>query len=161
MAEGSFTDRFSAYFDRPVAQTAAKSLADGAEIQFQVSDPAEPRKPIETFTFTKQNKRNQIVPGAARKPQVSFELTPAAAEAILAEPAEDVGAIGVGIAKLVVSQDPAKKVGMKFNTGFLGLFSNGYLGVVAAGGGAFASFLASRGLNGVSGIKEALKKLKG
>jgi hypothetical protein len=154
----TFSDRFSTYFDRPVSQAAAKSLVDGAEIQFQILDSE--RKPLETLTFTKKDRKNCVVPGPASKPQLTFELTQAAAESILNDASDDIGAIGVNIAKLIISQDPEKKASIHLKTGFLGLFSQGYLGVIAAGGGAFAAFLASRGLSGMSGIKEALKKLK-
>ena len=53
-----------------------------------------------------------------------------------------------------------KKVSVKFKAGFLTLFSKGYLGILTAGGSQFASFLASKGLNGMGAIKEALKKMK-
>lgn len=151
-ATSSYSDRFSSYFDREVARKAAKSLSDSAEMGIRVGD--------ESFTFTKKDGRNTILAQPARDPQLVFTLTPGAADAILDDTADEIGKIGVHIAQMVMSQDPAKKVSVQFKAGFLSLFSKGYFGILTAGGGEFASFLASKGLNGMGAIKEALKKMK-
>jgi hypothetical protein len=148
----SFHERFSEYFDRSVAQKAAKPLSDGVEIEFRVAE--------ETFTFTRETGCNKIKAGTAKDPQLLFALTPAAAEAILTDSSEDIGTIGVNILKLIVSQDDSRKVTIWFKAGFLTLFSRGYLGVLATGGSQFAAFLASRGLNGLGAIKAAINKMK-
>ena len=102
-----------------------------------------------------------MAPGPAATPQVTFEFAPGAAESILAAPADsDIGAIGVGIARLILSKDPGQKVRFRLNAGILSLLTKGYFGVVASGGSAFASFLASKGLGGIGAIKNAVKKLK-
>ena len=103
---------------------------------------------------------NVIVPGPAGSPQLIFTLSPKAAEEILAFGSNDIGEIGVHIAKMVVSKDPDVQVKVQFKSGFLGLFSKGYFGVVATGGAGFASFLASQGLNGIAGIKSFFGKMK-
>jgi hypothetical protein len=150
--DSSFRERFSAYFERDVAQKAAKPLANGVEIQLEVSD--------EIFTFTKDGGKNLVRPGAAGEPQVVFTLTPQAAQEILDDPSDEIGHVGVHILKLIVSTDANKRVSFKLRTGFLGLFSKGYFGVVTAGGAQFAAFLASKGLNGIGAIKDALKKMR-
>lgn len=149
-----FTERFRTYFEREVAQMAAKSISNGAEMEIQVG--------TETFTFTKQGGKNAIIPGSATSPQLIFKLSPKAAEGILAFPSNDIGEIGVHIAKMVIasSKDPEVKVHVQFKAGFLSLFTKGYFGVVATGGAHFASFLASQGLNGIAGIKSFLGKIK-
>jgi hypothetical protein len=149
----AFTERFQEYFRKEAAVQAAGSLGNGVEIEIQVDG--------ETFYFTKEKGQNQVKPGSAPDPEILFNLTPAAAEQILADPAEDVGTIGVNIAKLVVSTDARKRVGVKFKAGFLRLWSKGYFGVLKAGGTQFASYLASRGLSGIDAIKSMLGKLKG
>jgi hypothetical protein len=148
-----YADRFSQYFGREVAQKAARSLSDSAEIQFHVDS--------ETFTFTKEDGKNVVKPQAARDPQLVFTLTSKAADTILSDPAEDIGTIGVNIAKMIAAHDAQTKVSMKFKAGFLTLFSKGYMGVLTAGGGQLAAFMAAKGLNGVGAIKDALKKMKG
>lgn len=152
MGSPLYAERFSQYFDREVAQKAAKSLSDGAEMEFQVGS--------EVFTFTKEGGKNAVKASKAGDPQLIFTMTPGAADAILADTSDDIGAIGVHIARMIVAQDADKKVTVKFKAGFLSLFSKGYLGVLTAGGGQFASFLASKGLNGMGAIKDALKKMK-
>jgi hypothetical protein len=148
----SYTERFSQYFDREVAQKAAKSISNGAEMEFHVGE--------EVFSFTKQGGANKIRAGKAGDPQLIFTLTPGAADAILADPSEDIGSIGVHIAKLVCAHQPDQKISMQFKAGFLSLFSKGYFGVLSTGGSQLASFLASKGLSGMSAIKDVLKKMK-
>jgi len=159
-APAIYTERFQQYFSREVAQKAAKSLSNGVEMEFQIQSAATDLNADETFTFTKTQGRNQIVAGPAKSPQVRFTLTLAAADHILADPSEEIGQIGVNIAKMILSGDAGKKVSFKIHAGFLSLMTQGYFGVVTAGGAAFASFLASHGLNGLGAIKAAFKKLK-
>ena len=146
-------ERFGDYFARPVAENAAKSLGNGAEIEFRIGA-------AEIFTFTRQAGRNAVRAGAAGDPQVVFALSATAAEEILADSSEDIGQIGVQIAKLIVSPDANRRVSVKLKTGFLTLWNKGYFGVIAAGGGPFAAFLASKGLNGLGAIKDTLKNLR-
>lgn len=145
-------ERFSAYFDREVARKAAAPLSDGIEIEIQIEQ--------ELLTFTRTAGSNQVRAGGGLNPQLSFTLTPGAAETILSDPAEEIGAIGVSIARLIFSQDADKKVSLKFRAGFLSLWNKGYFGVLKAGGTEFSSYLASRGLNGLSAIKAALSKIR-
>ncbi|MCM2323328.1 MAG: hypothetical protein NDJ90_08715 [Oligoflexia bacterium] len=156
MGQDTLTQRFQTYFDRDVAQKAASSLANGAQIEIQIQGGD--GKPAETFTFTRENRKNRIVPGPAAEPQLLFLLTEQAAEAILSDPSQEIGPIGVGIAKLILSPDASRRVSIRFKAGFLTLFTQGYFGVVTAGGAHFASYLASKGLNGMGAIKAALKK---
>ena len=147
-----YASRFEKYFARAVAQKAAKSISDGAEMEFQVGP--------ESFTFTKSGGQNTVKPGKARAPQLLFTLTPSAADSILEQGSDDIGAIGVHIAKMIASPENDLKVSIKFKAGFLSLFSNGYFGVLTSGGSQFASFLASKGLSGMGAIKDVLKKMK-
>jgi hypothetical protein len=151
-----YLERFSTYFAREVAEKAASPLAKSAEIEFRAGDPENP----EIFTFHRQDGKNGVRPGPASDPQVVFTMTPQAAETILSDPASEIGAIGIGILKLVVSADPSRRVSVKLKAGFLTLWNKGYFGVITAGGAPFASFLASKGLSGLNAIKEALKHLR-
>lgn len=146
------TERFSKYFERDIAQTAAKSLNDGIEMEFRVEN--------EVFTFTKSQGRNQVIQGNARDPQLLFNLTPLAAEAVLNDTNEEIAPIAIHIVKLILSPDQNKKISVRFKAGFLTLFSGGYFGVLATGGGQLTSYLASQGLNGIGAIKTLINKLK-
>ncbi|HUP56653.1 MAG TPA: hypothetical protein VM598_04315 [Bdellovibrionota bacterium] len=148
----SYRERFSTYFAREVAERAARPLSDGVEIELKIGD--------ERLTFTRNGGRNEVRDGAARDPQVVFSLTPKAADAILDDPAAEIGTIGVNIGKLIVSSDPGIKVGLQLKAGLMSLWNKGYFGVIGAGGAQFAGFLASKGLNGIGAIKEAVKKMK-
>ncbi|OFZ20553.1 MAG: hypothetical protein A2X94_11040 [Bdellovibrionales bacterium GWB1_55_8] len=152
-----FLQPFRAYFDREVAQKAAKPLSNGCEIEIRIrKGSAEP----EIFVFTKIAGRNQFLEKTAADPQVIFTLTPAAAHAILNDPSDDIGTIGIAISKLIISTDPESRISVKLHAGILTFFSMGYFGVITAGGSRFAGYLASRGLSGIASIKAALQKLR-
>ena len=158
----TLTDRFSSYFASDVAVSAAKSIGNGAEIEFQINGPA--GQIAETFTFTKKDGKNTVLAGPARDPQLLFTLNEPAAAGILDFKSDNIGEIGVHIAKMVFNSktkpDADAKLGIHFKAGFLALFNKGYFGVLKTGGGQFASFLASNGLNGISAIKSVLSKKK-
>ena len=151
----NFTERFRTYFEREAAQTAAKSLSDGAEIEFQILNGT---LAAETFTLTREQHQNQVKNGPARQPQLVFTLPHQAAEEILAEKSQEIGKIGVNIMQLIITKDTNLKIGVQFRAGFLTLFSKGYLGIISTGGSVFAAFMASQRLNGIGAIKAALKR---
>lgn len=155
----SWAQRFNEYFSRPVAERAAASLQNHVEIEFRIE--AQSGELLEAFVFTKENGKNRVVSKKSEAPQLLFTLTEAAASKILASEAQEIGLIGVEIARLVVSPDANVRVGVKIKTGFFTLFSKGYLGVVTAGGKEFTQFLASRGLSGPAAIKALISKLSG
>jgi hypothetical protein len=141
--------RVETYFTRPAAQEGTQSLSDGAQIEIKIDQA--------TFTLTRAQKKNQISLGAASSPQLRFELTPKAATELLDDPSDDLGEIGVKMLKLVASPDPERKIHLKIEAGFLTLFTKGYFGILKAGGGPLANYLASRGLGGMNAIKAAFK----
>lgn len=160
-ASPDYLESFRAYFSRPIAQEAARPLSNGIEIElriFESSGTAE--SDYQVMFFTKESGKNTVNAGPAREPQVVFTLTRAAADAVLADSGQDIGTIGIGIAKLIVSTDPGKKVSVSLRTGFMNLFSKGYFGVIAAGGAHFAAYLASKGLTGMSALKETIHKMR-
>lgn len=148
-----FTERFSQYFQRSAAIQAASSLKDHTQMEFRVGS--------EVFTFSKKLGKNHITPGSAENADLTFSISENAANDILDFPSENIGEIGIHIAKLIVSHDETKKIKMKLNSGFLSLMTKGYFGILKEGGSVFASFLATKGLGGLDGIKNAIKKLKG
>jgi hypothetical protein len=159
MEDARFTERFGEYFRGAPAELAARSLASGAEIEFRIRPPSKDEA-LEIFTFGREGGSNRVTPGPAPDPQLTFELTPLAAESILTLPDQDIGRIGIHILTLVAAGDASRKVSVKFHAGFLTLLSKGYLGVLSAGGAGFASALAARGLGGVGAIQAALKKAR-
>jgi hypothetical protein len=112
----------------------------------------------EFLIFTKVDGKNQIKSGKAISPQLEFVIPRLAAETILNSPVQKIGEIGIEICKLIVTQDPASRIQVRFKCGFFTLFSMGYLGVLKTGGAELASFLASKGLGGMDAIKKVLSK---
>lgn len=155
----TFTTNFSRYFERAVAERAAQSLADGAEIEFRIAQSD--GKVTETFIFTRKDRKNVVQAGSADEPQVIFTLTPNAAQELLDDDSEEIGHIGVKILKLIVSADAHRRIAIKIKAGFFTLFTKGYFGVISTGGSAFSSFLTSKGLDGMGAIQSLLKKIKG
>lgn len=155
----SITQRFTVFFARELALQAASPLAEGVEMGFRVQ--ASNGEVLEEFCFKRQAGTNSIIAGPGATPQVIFTLTPQAAEEILNDPSEDIGAIGVNIAKLIASTDADKRISVKLKSGFMELFTKGYFGVIAKGGQQFASHLAAMGLNGITAIRNTIKGMKG
>lgn len=155
---GAFFSRFQEYFARPVAERAAHTLANGIEIEFQVvgSDGSQ----FETFTFGRENGKNVLKAGAAVKPGIVFSMTPLAADEILTQLHDEVSLAGVQILKLIFSSDTNRRVKVQPRGNFLNLWHQGYFGVLAEGGTEFAKYLASKGFEGMTAIKIALKKTK-
>jgi hypothetical protein len=151
--------RFTAYFERPIAERAAKSLANGCQIEIRIS--SSDGSLIEAMTLTRSAGKNQILTQAPSSPEMIFTLTPQAAEEILNDSSDELGAIGVRIAQLILSTDANRRVKFQLKSGFFTLFSTGYLGVLTAGGTSLASFLAGQGLGGIDSLKKAIKNRKG
>jgi len=160
----TLTDRFSTYFGSDVASAAAKSIGNGAEIEFQIHRTG--TEPAETFTFTKKDGKNAVMPGPARDPQLVFTMNEPAAHGILEFQSDNVGEIGIHLAKMVIAtkkpgaEATDRKLDLHFKAGFLTLFSKGYFGVLTSGGAQLASYLASHGLSGIGAFKAILSKRK-
>ena len=72
----------------------------------------------------------------------------------------DIGEIGVHIFKDMMSSVPQeRRIHLKVNIGVFGIAKNGYLGVIALGGKAVASFLARHGMS-LSMLKAIVQKFK-
>lgn len=160
----TYCPKFREFLSQEIALKAAKPLSEGVEIGFIVQEAGnlgQSGNEIEQFFFKKTRKEPAVSEGPAPSPELCFYLTPMAAQEILDNPSTDIGEMGVRIAKLIVSSDPNLKIKIKLKTSVFGLFAKGFFGVIATGGSSFAAFLASRGLNGLDGIKSAIKGLRG
>ncbi len=148
--------RLSAFLTRPVAERAASPLKEEAEIGFAILSGIT-RTPC---TFKRVSGKNQVTETPSSRPDLTFEIPEAALAELEKITSEDVGEIGIEIGKLIVASDPKLRIHVRLETGFLTLWNRGYLGVMTGGGAAFASFLASKGLNGLDGIKSVIQKLR-
>jgi hypothetical protein len=151
----SYLARFEEYFAREVAHTAAKSLSNGVGIEFLI------RETSEVFHFTKEKGLIQLRPGAAPKPELVLSLGQASAEEILSAQHSEIAQAGIQICQLVLAQEPERRIEVSLRVGILKLLTQGYFGILTAGGSSFASFLASQGLGGIDAIKTALQRMRG
>jgi hypothetical protein len=87
---------------------------------------------------------------------VQFEMTSTAVHAVAAYDGNEVGQFG----SLVVQQILAGEVRIKITGGFFALMSNGYLGIIKAGGSDFLKLLAQHGFSSLSKFPEIIKKLR-
>lgn len=157
--EDQVLNRLEDYFSRPVALRAGEPLGKKAQIELAIQSH-EASTPMR-YVFSREGNRNRIVPKTVNhQPDLTFGLSPQALDRILDDPSEDIGQIGVNIAKLIFSSNDDEKVSMQLHSGVLTLLKNGYFGVITSGGKSFSAFLAQRGFNGISAIRSAIGRLK-
>lgn len=73
-------------------------------------------------------------------------------------PETGIATLGVAIFEHIFTKDEERKIKFRVDSGFLALWGKGYFSVLKAGGPEVASYLARFGFNGLSAIKEVLKK---
>ncbi len=134
---------------KPACQKAIKNLKSGVEIEIVIDQQKacayfhKDGKP--TFEFR-----------AAMKPDVRFNVTVEAVHALVRDPGDDVGKLGVRVLELYIS----KQVRIVVLGNLLGMVPKGYLGIVKEGGFEFARFLAEHGVNSISKIPDIIQSLK-
>ncbi len=152
---------FKVFFEEnELAKKAAASIKDGREIEILVPDAGPASEASLMLTFTKESGRNVLRDGAPANPDLTFTIPKAAADEILATRFESVGQVGLRVFEKMLSSDPKQKVRAKIHVGFLSRLSGGYLGVLAAGGGEVARFLASKGLSSAGKLKDVVSKMR-
>jgi hypothetical protein len=155
-----FHSRFDQYFQKPVAIKAAHPLKNGARMGFLIRSSPTEATPL-CFTFLHEDGKNLVLKELHPDTDVNFFLTHKAAETILNQPSGEISEIGIQILKLIFSDKPDHRIGVRLNSGMLTLIRKGYFGVLTAGGAAFSGYLASKGFSGLGSIKTAINKLRG
>lgn len=144
-------DKLQAFFEEnKLALRATESIKDGRQVGLTIL-PTNGGNPS-TFTFTKENGKSIFRTGKPDNPDFSFELQEAAADELTSRSFQSVGQVGLFLFE--------KKIKINLHIGFLALMSNGYLGVLSAGGADIAKFLASRGLGSLGKLKDAIHNLR-
>jgi hypothetical protein len=147
--------RVETFLSSPLAERASHGLSDRISIALHVDG--------EDFFFRRTKGQNTLQRVESLKPDVHFWV-PLSTLRQLLEMAEDpdtgVAAMGVSIFEHIFTKEESKKIRFRVDTGFLGLWSKGYFSVLKAGGPEVASYLARFGFNGLSAIKEVLKKIR-
>lgn len=94
------------------------------------------------------------------RPDITFTVPVLALQELTASPPENVPQMGIRIIRLLVEKDSSRRAGVSVHAGVLELMRLGYFSVLAKGGKPMVEFLTSRGLGGLSKIREILSKLK-
>lgn len=137
----------------PLAAQAAASIRNGRCIALEVEG--------KSYTFTKESGRNVLREGAPSSPDLTFFMPEAMVRELVTKEFATVGQVGLHIFDKMLSNDPSHKVRVKLQIGVLSLVTGGYLGVLTAGGGEVARYMASKGLGNMGKLKDAISKLKG
>jgi hypothetical protein len=134
---------------RPACKVAADPLRQGVEIGIVINDRTQ-------CAFFKDGDKPRFEQRPANKPDVVFYISPDAVQPILSHTSDDIGELGITIAK----QYLAGTVKIKVQGSMIGLLTNGYLGVIKSGGISFGKFLAQHGVTGLGKVKDVIQNLR-
>ena len=144
-------DALKTFFEtQPASRKALGTLQDGVEIAVSIGGA------VDCALFQRDG-QPKVERRAALKPDFSFTIRPESVYVLSKQPAEEVGEVGVAVFKELL----AGNISVRMTGGLMSVLSHGYLNMLKAGGAKFAAALAANGLNGVSRIMAALKKLRG
>ena len=132
------------------ARRAARPLSPAAEVGLRL-DGAPAR-------FQAVEGRPAVLDEPPRDPDFTLDLPPAAVARLVALPPGEVGALGVAFFELVLSRDPAVRVGVRLHASTPRLISHGWLGVLAQGGLQVGLYLLKKG---AANPRAAIDRLRG
>jgi hypothetical protein len=108
--------------------------------------------------FTMETGAPTLHQGPAPDPDFTLTLPDGAVERLTSLASDDVGEFGIAFFKLVLDQDPARKVRVRIDAPTTRLLGHGYLGVLALGGMRVTWWLLK---NGVKNPRAAIERLRG
>jgi hypothetical protein len=150
MTDQQVFEQLKDFFEnRTACRLASEPLGKNVEIGIVINDKTE-------CAFFKKDGVPKFEMRPAKSPDVIFYLGPDAVAPIVNSETDDVGELGIVIAK----QYLAGTVKMKVKGSMFSLLTNGYLGVIKAGGMSFAKFLGSHGLSGLGKIKDFIGTMR-
>lgn len=142
------------FFALDVCQRATRPLKDGIEIGLHIEG-------FPPVRLSKGNGKVQVDETLIKSPDMTFWIGKKGVQELAAMNTEDIGEIGVAIMKLMLTEDPEKRLTAKVHIGSLKLLTHGYLGVLPLGGSTVMKFLASKGFSSIGKIKDAISQLRG
>jgi len=142
------------FFALDVCQRATRPLKNGIEIGLNIEG-------FPPVRLSKNKDRVLVDETPLKSPDMTFWIGKKGVQELSAMKTEDIGEIGVAIMKLMLSEDPDKRLTSKVHIGSLQLLTHGYLGVLPLGGSTVMKFLASKGFSSIGKIKDAISKIRG
>ncbi|MGE3261571.1 MAG: hypothetical protein AB7K68_07320 [Bacteriovoracia bacterium] len=146
------------FFQTPLADKAGSFLSEKATIALHVEE--------EAFLFRRKKGENVIEEADSKKCEADVHFwIPASALRHLLDlsglPGTGLGVMGVAVLEHLFAGEPERKIKFRVDSGFLALWAKGYFSVLKAGGPEVASYVARKGFNSVTRIKEVLKNIRG
>jgi hypothetical protein len=135
--------------NKPACREACGPLRKNVEIGIVLNDRF-------NCVFFKENEEPRFEAREAKNPDVIFYMKPEAVKSLIENPSDDVGELGITIAKNYL----AGSVKIKIKGSMISLLTNGYLGVIKSGGMSFGKFLASHGISGLGKIKDFISSIR-
>jgi len=145
--------QLNAFFEKPACRKGTTPLGKSVEIALYIGDngPA---------TLSKESGEPTIVDAEPKKADMSFWIPEETLRELISAKHNDVGEIGIDIAKAMIHEDPTRRMRAKVHIGLFDLVRKGYLSVIPLGGASFMKFLASKGLTGMGKIKSVIQRMK-
>ncbi len=140
------------FFDKPACQKATAPLREGAAVCIVVSGTR--------LGLVRQSGKMEVTESAPKKADMTFELPIESLKELADNPTEDIGELGIAILQLMAHSDPTRRMGAKVHIGPFDLLSRGYLAILPLGGGTVMKYLASKGLTGISKIREGISRMR-
>jgi hypothetical protein len=150
MSDQQAFEQLKEFFEnRPACALACDSLRKNVEIGVTINDNVH-------CTFFKVGEKPRFERREPVKADVIFFISPDAVQTLVASETDDVGELGILVAKMYLTGT----IKIKVVGSMISLLTNGYLGVVKSGGMSFARFLGSHGISGLGKIKDVIEKIR-
>ena len=151
---GEWESRLERFLSSLLALRAGEGLSESACVALYVGE--------EAFFLGRKKGRNTL--GRVRREtcDVRFWVPEDTMHHLLSlaeHPETGIASMGIAVFENILTSDHQRKIRFRLEVSPLGLWSKGYFSVLKAGGPEVASYLARFGLNGLSAVKEMLKRL--
>lgn len=134
--------------NKPVFAKALSQLSPGTEIQLLIEG--------RELALFYQDHVAQVMERPAHKPDVAFQLSPAALAELQLHPGTDMAEFGIAVVQQIIQgQIQVRVCGSLF-----GIMTKGYLNIIKAAGPDFMSFMAQHGFKSLQKIISLIKALK-
>lgn len=141
------------FFNRELCQKASEPLQEEREIAIVVGTDSR-------FTLSKKANGLCLENRPAQNPDISFFLGEEVPTLLREFVAEDFSQMGLFIFQLMMEKELNKKIKVKVHLHPLNIVRHGYFGILALGGKPVMGFLAKKGLDSFSQIKNVISHLR-